>query len=59
MLDECTSTIVEQVDHMQRLVNEFSNFARLPRANPTLCDLAAIVETSIDPLPPQLSEDHL
>lgn len=46
MLDECTSTIVEQVGHMQRLVNEFSNFARLPRANPTLCDLAAIVETS-------------
>jgi two-component system, NtrC family, nitrogen regulation sensor histidine kinase NtrY len=38
---------VEQVDHMQVLVNEFSNFARLPRANPTLCDLGAIVENSI------------
>jgi len=47
MLDACTSTIVEQVDHMQRLVNEFSNFARLPRSNPTLCDLGTIVESSI------------
>jgi two-component system nitrogen regulation sensor histidine kinase NtrY len=47
MLDECTRTIVEQVDHMQLLVNEFSNFARLPRANPTLCDLGTIVENSI------------
>jgi two-component system, NtrC family, nitrogen regulation sensor histidine kinase NtrY len=46
MLDECTSTIVEQVDRMQRLVNEFSSFARLPRSNPTLCDLGTIVENS-------------
>jgi two-component system nitrogen regulation sensor histidine kinase NtrY len=47
MLDQCTQTIIEQVDHMQRLVNEFSNFARLPRANPTLCDLETIVTDSI------------
>jgi two-component system nitrogen regulation sensor histidine kinase NtrY len=31
---------------MQRLVNEFSSFARLPRSNPTLCDLGTIVENS-------------
>jgi two-component system nitrogen regulation sensor histidine kinase NtrY len=47
MLDQCTHTILEQVDHLQRLVNEFSNFARLPRANPTLCDLEIIVTDSI------------
>lgn len=44
IFDQCTRTIVEQVDHMKHLVNEFSKFARLPRAQPTLCNLAGIVE---------------
>jgi two-component system nitrogen regulation sensor histidine kinase NtrY len=44
VLDECTSTIVHQVDHMKHLVNEFSRFARLPRAQPSACNLVAIVE---------------
>jgi two-component system, NtrC family, nitrogen regulation sensor histidine kinase NtrY len=48
VLDECTQTIVQQVDHMKRLVNEFSNFARLPRAHPMPCDLGAIVEASLN-----------
>jgi two-component system, NtrC family, nitrogen regulation sensor histidine kinase NtrY len=29
---------------MKHLVNEFSKFARLPRSQPTLCNLSAIVE---------------
>jgi two-component system, NtrC family, nitrogen regulation sensor histidine kinase NtrY len=44
IFDQCTRTIIEQVDHMKHLVNEFSKFARLPRAQPTLCNLATIVE---------------
>jgi two-component system, NtrC family, nitrogen regulation sensor histidine kinase NtrY len=44
IFDQCTRTIVEQVDHMKHLVNEFSKFARLPRSQPTLCNLSAIVE---------------
>ena len=44
IFDQCTRTIIEQVDHMKHLVNEFSKFARLPRAQPTLCDLSHIVE---------------
>ena len=32
IFDECTRTIVEQVEEMKRLVNEFSQFARLPSA---------------------------
>ena len=47
LLEECTRTIVAQVEDMKRLVNEFSNFARLPRANPAPCDLAAVVEESL------------
>ncbi len=44
IFDQCTRTIIEQVDHMKHLVNEFSKFARLPRAQPTLCNLSNIVE---------------
>jgi two-component system nitrogen regulation sensor histidine kinase NtrY len=47
VLNECTDTIIQQVDHMKHLVNEFSRFARLPRANPTPCDLSHIVRESI------------
>jgi two-component system nitrogen regulation sensor histidine kinase NtrY len=47
VLDECTSTIIQQVEHMKHLVNEFSRFARLPRANPTPCDLSDIARESI------------
>ncbi len=47
LLEECTRTITQQVDIMKHLVNEFSNFARLPRANPVPSDLGAIVEECI------------
>jgi two-component system nitrogen regulation sensor histidine kinase NtrY len=47
VLAECTHLIIEQVDHMQRLVNEFSQFARLPRAQPLPCDLGEIVESCL------------
>ena len=40
IFDQCTRTIIEQVDHMKHLVNEFSKFARLPRAQPRPCDLS-------------------
>ena len=32
IFDECTRTIIDQVEEMKRLVNEFSQFARLPSA---------------------------
>ncbi|SMC22748.1 two-component system, NtrC family, nitrogen regulation sensor histidine kinase NtrY [Desulfacinum hydrothermale DSM 13146] len=47
VLAECTQTIIEQVDHMKRLVDEFSSFARMPDANPTPCDLGALVEEAV------------
>ena len=34
VFDECTRTIIKQVDELKTLVNEFSNFARMPSANP-------------------------
>ncbi len=47
VLNECTQTIIQQVESMKHLVNEFSRFARLPRAQPTPADLAEIVEESL------------
>jgi len=47
VFDECTRTIIQQVDRMQHLVNEFSKFARLPRARLAPCDLPAVVESSL------------
>ncbi|NOS36350.1 MAG: HAMP domain-containing protein, partial [Deltaproteobacteria bacterium] len=35
VFDECTSTIIRQVEELKVLVNEFSNFARMPSAEPT------------------------
>ncbi len=47
VFDECTSTIIQQVDHMKTLVNEFSRFARLPRAKLEPCSLCEIVEEGL------------
>ncbi|MFQ5456936.1 MAG: ATP-binding protein [Myxococcota bacterium] len=47
VFDECTATIVKQVGELKYLVNEFSNFARLPAANPTPNDLNGLVEEGL------------
>lgn len=47
IFDECTRTIIQQVDHMKHLVNEFSRFARLPRARLAPCSLSEIVEQGL------------
>jgi two-component system nitrogen regulation sensor histidine kinase NtrY len=47
VFDECTRTIIQQVDHMKSLVNEFSRFARLPRARLQPCSLHEIVEEGL------------
>ncbi len=47
VFDECTRTIIQQVDHMKSLVNEFSRFARLPRAKLEPCSLYELVEEGL------------
>ncbi len=47
VFDECTSTIVRQVDELKRLVNEFSTFARLPSARLAPGDLRQIAEETL------------
>lgn len=45
--DECTRTIVQQVELMKHLVNEFSKFARLPQVRPVPSNLPSIIEESL------------
>jgi len=44
---ECTQTIIDQVDQIRNLVNEFSSFARLPAATPEPCHLPELVEEAV------------
>ena len=47
ILEECAGTIISQVDSLRNMVNEFSEFARFPAANPVPQDLNAALEESI------------
>lgn len=47
VFDECTRTIVRQVEELKEMVNEFSNFARMPASNPTPNHLNEIIEESL------------
>jgi len=44
VFEDCTSTIIRQVEEMKNLVSEFSQFARMPAASPERCSLNPIVD---------------
>lgn len=54
VVDDCTQTITREVAGLKAMVDEFSRFARLPNARPTIADLNEIVNQSI-----ALYEDRL
>lgn len=74
VFDECTEMIIKSVDELKNLVNEFSNFARMPAIQPEPNDLNAIIRETLtlyqeahrgvvfnfipDPLLPQLKIDR-
>ena len=43
LLKECTDMIINQVDELKRLVNEFHKFARMPASNPVASDIREII----------------
>ena len=47
IFEECTETIISQVELIRNLVNEFSSFARFPSANPLPCHLMPVVEETL------------
>ncbi len=47
VFDECTRMIIKQVEELKTLVNEFSNFARMPASNPTDNNLNEVVAEAL------------
>ena len=47
LFEECTRTIVRQVEELKTLVNEFATFARLPAGEHTAADLNGLVEETM------------
>jgi two-component system nitrogen regulation sensor histidine kinase NtrY len=47
VFDECTRTIVKQVEELKGMVNEFSNFARMPTSQPTPNHLNEIIRETL------------
>jgi two-component system nitrogen regulation sensor histidine kinase NtrY len=47
VFDECTRTIIQQVEDLKALVNEFSTFARMPAGAHTPQDLNRLVEETL------------
>ncbi len=47
LMDKSVRTIVQQVDAMQRMVNEFRDFSRLPQANLQPLDLNALLRETL------------
>lgn len=43
IFEESTTTILEEVEHLRRIVTEFSNFARLPSPRPAPMDVSETV----------------
>ena len=47
IFDQCTNTIITQVDELKRLVSEFSQFARMPKVQKSPEDLAKLAKNTL------------
>ena len=47
VFEECTRTIMKQVEELKGMVNEFSNFARMPASQPTPNHLNEIIQETL------------
>ena len=47
LVDECTNTIVGEVESLKGLVDEFSQFARMPAPRTTPTDVHALIDSAI------------
>jgi two-component system nitrogen regulation sensor histidine kinase NtrY len=48
VLDQCTRAIIDQVEQLKNMVNEFSQFARMPAANPVPNDINSVIREVLD-----------
>jgi two-component system, NtrC family, nitrogen regulation sensor histidine kinase NtrY len=47
IFDECTETIVEEVDSLRKIVDEFSQFARMPKPNLNECNINDVIADTL------------
>jgi len=47
-IERTAKTLIEQIDTLTSIANEFSNFAKMPKADEQTIDLLPIIETTID-----------
>jgi two-component system nitrogen regulation sensor histidine kinase NtrY len=47
LIEECTRTIISEVEDLKHLVDEFSTFARMPHLNPVPGDLNSLAEETV------------
>ncbi len=47
VFEECTDMIIKEVEGLKSLVNEFSNFARMPASNPVSDNINQIIRESV------------
>lgn len=47
IFDQCTDTIITQVDELKRLVSEFSQFARMPKVQKAQEDLVKLAKSTL------------
>ena len=46
-LQQSTQTIINEVQHLKRMVSEFSNFAKIPESNPQMSNLNKIINEAL------------
>lgn len=47
IFDQCTNTIIKQVDEIKLLVSEFSQFARMPKINQAPADILSLLDETL------------
>ncbi len=47
IFDQCTGTIIKQVDELKQLVSEFSQFARMPKINQASADIEQMIDETL------------
>ena len=47
VFEECTNMIINQVEELKSLVNEFSSFARMPTSNPVSNNINQVIKESV------------
>jgi two-component system, NtrC family, nitrogen regulation sensor histidine kinase NtrY len=47
IFDQCTGTIIKQVDELKQLVSEFSQFARMPKINQASADIVQMLDETL------------